>query len=242
PHFHLPLPPSRVCVSVPGLPQGRNIMLSASLDVDTNSARKGLHVQSRSYWAPANIGPYSQAVLNSGWWEVAGQIPLVPASMQLVEGHREQAVLALQHLERIWTAVGAIGKAAVAWVVSEAMVGVVVNTWRREALVIIVQAAALPRGAEVEWVGFGVDNQREEGVMEMMFADCSTVEEAADKFASKVVAADAVVTVYLPVCVGSVQTFLKCWKGDVAVGVVPVDAVWDGDGKRRTIGCVVKRS
>ncbi|KAH9909328.1 hypothetical protein F4778DRAFT_225359 [Xylariomycetidae sp. FL2044] len=33
-----------------------------STGTDTDSWRKGLHVQSRSYWAPANIGPYSQAI------------------------------------------------------------------------------------------------------------------------------------------------------------------------------------
>jgi len=243
PHFPLPLPPSRVCISVPGLPRGRNIMLSASLDSSANAAaRKGLHVQSRSYWAPANIGPYSQAVLNNGWWEVAGQIPLVPASMQLVERRREQATLALQHLERIWNVVGATGKAAVAWVVCEAMVKIVVNTWQREGPVMIVQATALPRGAEVEWVGFGVDTQcEEEGTVEMVFVDCTTAEEAASELASKVMATGGeVVIVYLPVCVASVQAFLKCWKGDGAVGVVPVGVVWDGQGRRRTVGCVVK--
>ena len=36
--------------------------------------------------APAAIGPYSQAIVASGFVFTAGQIPLDPATMQLVEG------------------------------------------------------------------------------------------------------------------------------------------------------------
>ena len=36
--------------------------------------------------APAAIGPYSQAVVANGFAFTAGQIPLDPATMQLVEG------------------------------------------------------------------------------------------------------------------------------------------------------------
>lgn len=99
--------------------------------------RKALHVQSRSYWAPANIGPYSQAqteilaqteeghVFSSV--HIAGQIPLVPATMSFpteneisrlsallpevvlhrdgLEAYRNNfalnAVLSLQHLWRV---------------------------------------------------------------------------------------------------------------------------------------------
>ncbi|KAJ5255332.1 hypothetical protein N7505_010483 [Penicillium chrysogenum] len=70
---------------------------------------------SRSYWAPANIGPYSQALSvplqnASRLVYIAGQIPLDPGSMDLaqvegpgswVENYRLRAVLALQHLWRI---------------------------------------------------------------------------------------------------------------------------------------------
>lgn len=72
---------------------------------------RGLHVQSRSYWAPANIGPYSQAVcipFDSDHEEgcelvyMAGQIPLVPASMEVLQASfAQQALLALQHLWRV---------------------------------------------------------------------------------------------------------------------------------------------
>jgi diphthine-ammonia ligase len=85
-------------------------------------------VQSRSYWAPANIGPYSQAIAiplplsddeDSPVWavSVAGQIPLIPHTMSLpvsensnetpkphgydVSNFKLQTVLSLQHLWRI---------------------------------------------------------------------------------------------------------------------------------------------
>lgn len=51
---------------------------------------EALHVQSRSFWAPANIGPYSQAISvpsrkgsNDRSVYIAGQIPLIPATMLL---------------------------------------------------------------------------------------------------------------------------------------------------------------
>lgn len=112
--FTTPNPPSRVTISCGDLlPENSgNIAIYVTLrtgDVD----RQGLHVQSRSYWAPANIGPYSQAIsfpVTAGGARVvhiAGQIPLVPASMELpTEGIEMQLVLSLQHLWRIGVEVG----------------------------------------------------------------------------------------------------------------------------------------
>ena len=62
-------PPSRATVAVP-LPSGTRIRLEVIGFDDRPSAgesgrvqgRQALHVQGLSYWAPANIGPYSQAV------------------------------------------------------------------------------------------------------------------------------------------------------------------------------------
>lgn len=135
--FDAPNPPSRVTISC-------GDALSAAAD-DANIAvyltvhtalqpgqRQGLHVQSRSYWAPANIGPYSQAIsfpvasLGSGnddagvssagsprLVSIAGQIPLVPATMALPPSHgsegmllRLQLALSLQHLWRIGVEMG----------------------------------------------------------------------------------------------------------------------------------------
>ncbi|KAF5026275.1 hypothetical protein F66182_1665 [Fusarium sp. NRRL 66182] len=115
--FPKPNPPSRVTISCGDLlPDGVNI--AVYLTAPTSKAvqdRDGLHVQSRSYWAPANIGPYSQAIdlpvtachqaTGLRCISIAGQIPLIPATMLLPspseESHELQIVLSLQHLWRV---------------------------------------------------------------------------------------------------------------------------------------------
>ncbi|KAK7536673.1 hypothetical protein IWX49DRAFT_253599 [Phyllosticta citricarpa] len=121
--FKAPIPPARVTVACgDSLPSGVDVMLSCTVDLVGSAGaggRRGLHVQSRSYWAPANIGPYSQAVAvpastaaTTDIVHLAGQIPLVPASMAMVtvsdvpvlkhvSEFGAQTVLALQHLWRI---------------------------------------------------------------------------------------------------------------------------------------------
>ena len=117
------------------MPQNHNIIVHLKVQKISLSSlsRKALHVQSRSYWAPANIGPYSQAILlplapsneqNQQIWaaSVAGQIPLIPQTMLLPpprathydfetnktapEDFKLQTVLALQHLWRIGEDIG----------------------------------------------------------------------------------------------------------------------------------------
>jgi 2-iminobutanoate/2-iminopropanoate deaminase len=57
--------------------------------------------------APAPIGPYSQAVVANGVLYVSGQIPLDPASGELVEdGIAEQARRCLESLDAICRAAG----------------------------------------------------------------------------------------------------------------------------------------
>ncbi|POR32073.1 Diphthine--ammonia ligase [Tolypocladium paradoxum] len=115
--FTKPNPPSRITISCGDvLPAGRNIAVHITMpNVQGRHDRDGLHVQSRSYWAPANIGPYSQAIeipvtaghepTGLGAVYVAGQIPLIPASMSLPPSShtslQQQIVLSLQHLWRI---------------------------------------------------------------------------------------------------------------------------------------------
>lgn len=123
--FTLPNPPARVTIACgDALPEGVSLMVSFVLGFGSQKARDGLHVQSRSYWAPANIGPYSQAIKMpllkgraSSLVYVAGQIPLVPASMEVFHQRApedreyiapfdernflERTCLALQHLWRI---------------------------------------------------------------------------------------------------------------------------------------------
>ena len=58
--------------------------------------------------APAAIGPYSQAIIANGFVFTAGQIPLDPASGQLIEGDvTEQTTRVLTSLRAILEAAGA---------------------------------------------------------------------------------------------------------------------------------------
>lgn len=116
--FKSPIPPARVTIAAGNqMPRGLDILMSCIGYCGDLNHKQGLHVQSISYWAPANIGPYSQAVsipLQKGFdvprlVYIAGQIPLVPETMQLVEyprktpqdTFRKQAELALHHATRV---------------------------------------------------------------------------------------------------------------------------------------------
>ncbi|KAF2842812.1 adenine nucleotide alpha hydrolases-like protein [Patellaria atrata CBS 101060] len=170
-------PAARITIATgTSLPPGINIALSVIVDKGPAERRRILHVQSRSYWAPANIGPYSQAVgvpvtphlntpnriqaLNDDDDDedielktepaeivhIAGQIPLVPATMTPVSSSlpipetgalETQAALALQHLFRIGRAIGVDGfGCAIAFLSacgvgdSRRRAGVVGSVWR----------------------------------------------------------------------------------------------------------------
>ena len=60
--------------------------------------------------APAAIGPYSQGIVINGLLFTAGQIPLDPATMKIVEGGiEEQTVQVLKNLDAI------LGQAKASW-------------------------------------------------------------------------------------------------------------------------------
>lgn len=78
-------PPVRACVQAP-LPKNMHWQLDCILTKQNPSERVNLHVQSVSHWAPANIGPYSQANTTSGYDFYAGQIAMVPGTLNIIPG------------------------------------------------------------------------------------------------------------------------------------------------------------
>jgi diphthine-ammonia ligase len=127
--FTEPNPPSRVCIACgDALPSRHNIVVYLSVHTALEPRdREGLHVQSRSYWAPANIGPYSQAIsvpvaslsparnptlessTETRMVQIAGQIELDPGKMVMDLGDNSVIStypLAIQHLWHIADAVG----------------------------------------------------------------------------------------------------------------------------------------
>ncbi|KAJ8292022.1 Diphthine--ammonia ligase [Rhodotorula toruloides] len=204
-------PPTRACVAVPGRGNWRVKLEGVAKVAQSNvrEERKALHVQSLSYWAPANIGPYSQSVKTGGRLFVAGQIPLIPASLTLPPSPSSSSSstadasdisshlsLSLQHLHRIirssappspqthftsssiqarashgvcWFAPTSsseiewrrrVAAARAVWEASEKTYLLVEDAEYdgedeervRTAPFLAVEAAALPRNAEVEWV------------------------------------------------------------------------------------------
>ncbi|XP_041809730.1 diphthine--ammonia ligase isoform X4 [Chelmon rostratus] len=115
-------PPARVCVQAP-LSAGQLLQMDCLLhdwieppEEGCFHQREALHVQSLSHWAPANIGPYSQALRVDQSVFCAGQIALVPCTMQLVKaGTRTQAQLSFSYVKKVLEAV--IGSLTLAHVV-----------------------------------------------------------------------------------------------------------------------------
>ena len=56
--------------------------------------------------APSAIGPYSQAIKVGNTVYLSGQIPLDPASMELVEGFEAQTVQVFENLKAVAEAAG----------------------------------------------------------------------------------------------------------------------------------------
>lgn len=155
------LPPSRTCIEAK---VEADITLTLLCTRRRDASARGVHVQGLSYWAPASIGPYSQCRLAFGISYAAGQIGLVPQSLDLATTFAEQAPLALQHAIRIlnlvheresnWDA-----RLAIVYVTDAALVPRARDMWARFASlkpasrVPLVAAVVprLPRGAVVEW-------------------------------------------------------------------------------------------
>ncbi|CCI44796.1 unnamed protein product [Albugo candida] len=102
-------PPSRSCVECKDLTV--KVLLdcfavrgSGAARIDpTQSVVQVLHVRSISAWAPSCIGPYSQATtVHRSLILLAGQIPLNPATMQLIGGnYQEQSRQCIQNANAV---------------------------------------------------------------------------------------------------------------------------------------------
>jgi reactive intermediate/imine deaminase len=114
--------------------------------------------------APAAIGTYSQAVKVGGTVYLSGQIPLDPATMQLVEGFENQVRRVFDNLKAVCEAAGGslndLVKVNVFLIdlahfakVNEIMATYIDQPYPARAAIGV---ASLPRGAQVEIEGFMV--------------------------------------------------------------------------------------
>ncbi|KAF8484914.1 hypothetical protein DFH94DRAFT_837050 [Russula ochroleuca] len=110
-------PPARACVAV-DLPHPLRVTLDCTIYAEQKADdRKALHVQGMSYWAPANIGPYSQAIVVNERVFVSGQIGLVPSSMSMPSPQNlaTEIPLVSQHSDRIVKALSSSSAGAGGW-------------------------------------------------------------------------------------------------------------------------------
>jgi len=160
-------PPSRVTLAVASSSLIRLDALLAAAEAATTT-----HVQSISNWAPANIGPYSQAVSAHGLLLIAGQIPLLPGSMALLQPSHpaEAAALALRHVVMLLVRHRLVWSdhlcSAIAYVAPGVDTRPVKQLWRAlwssapaqpQPPALIVGVDELPRGAPVEWACVAFD-------------------------------------------------------------------------------------
>lgn len=164
--FNFPNPPTRACVQVP-LNADNPVRLEAIswkepfTDIgDKNIERQTMHVQSRSHWAPANIGPYSQSIRVKNIIHLAGQIGLVPGSMEMVKGGiKVECRLVLRHLKRVLMAVDPRFSLrnvvqGICYVSDVSYIAPCRKIWEESttnAIVDYVVVTGLPRNATVEW-------------------------------------------------------------------------------------------
>jgi diphthine-ammonia ligase len=90
-------PASRVCIENDSMKCSLKI---ESFGINEEEFYKVLHVQSISEWAPANIGPYSQAIQFDNIIKIAGQIGLNPSTMTLKDPS-EQTQQCLKNVDEI---------------------------------------------------------------------------------------------------------------------------------------------
>ncbi|KAI8880057.1 hypothetical protein K501DRAFT_325209 [Backusella circina FSU 941] len=141
-------------------------LTKANLQIDLiaikESKRDTMHVQGISYWAPANIGPYSQSVISLGHAFIAGQIGLIPNTLELPPTFADQAALSLRNLENIVNVLElSLMNESALWVcyVSDptylplAEIAWNVYTEQEEVRppILFVSVPALPKNAMVEW-------------------------------------------------------------------------------------------
>lgn len=184
-----PLPPARACIESNIINDGSALQLSVvvkyadqTLGNDIEKCEKsGLHVQGRSYWAPCNIGPYSQSIWLSNDLNqlsyLSGQIALEPSQMEMIDTNdaKQQAVLSLKHLDSIKQVINARNQVQLTcFIRNKSIVPLLTQTWAQysediiyssemeewcgkpsesQDCLIIVMVSNLPRNALCEWGG-----------------------------------------------------------------------------------------
>jgi diphthine-ammonia ligase len=115
-----------------------------------------LHVQSISYWAAANIGPYAQATtIDHSQVYIAGQIALVPHSMNLEPAIGHQIQTSLHNLRAITKHETCEPVGCICYLIKKEDMELAKESWKQKGILLCVGVPRLPRDALVEWQAFG---------------------------------------------------------------------------------------
>jgi len=120
PHFQVETAPSRVCTELAmGEDQFGGCSTAALEAIAETGKKKTMHIESVSHWAPAMIGPYSQAnTLENGLILMAGMIGLDPGTMKMVEGGGvPEVVRCWKSIQNVLTSLKSAMEAALCYVV-----------------------------------------------------------------------------------------------------------------------------
>eukprot|EP00053_Salpingoeca_punica_P019891 m.204166 g.204166 ORF g.204166 m.204166 type:complete len:721 (-) comp17743_c0_seq3:4374-6536(-) len=163
-------PPSRCCIGAL-LPVGVHLQLSC-IAAKREDEIVRMHVQGISYWAPANIGPYSQAVKAGPRLHLAGMIGLVPETMVLAASFLEQARTALRSVQSVARSMScslARSLCCICYLTNLDNATVAAKEWSdfareqgldeadgdesgaRDRLMVMVEVPTLPKAAQIEW-------------------------------------------------------------------------------------------
>lgn len=120
--------------------------------------RETLHVQSISFWAAANIGPYAQANTIGNIVFIAGQIGLTPNTMQLPPLLGDQIQTSLYNLKAITMEMKSFHFGAVCYITDPKAYSEVFSEWNNRSILLTVCCSGLPRSALVEWQTLNLKN------------------------------------------------------------------------------------
>jgi len=153
-------PPARACVGVV-LPSPYRVRLESIAFHDKHPGeRKALHVQGLSYWAPANIGPYSQAITTGDRIFLSGQIGMLPHNLCLPRGSLSlETALSFQHVDsilRLQSDGPVLIQGAICWCIDSSQVSKIANAWGiydsrcGNIPILFIVTCALPKNAKIE--------------------------------------------------------------------------------------------
>ncbi|KAI8597696.1 hypothetical protein EDD21DRAFT_289362, partial [Dissophora ornata] len=158
-------PPPRACVGA-NLLNSIRIQVSCTAihkEISSPNPRQTLHVQGISYWAPANIGPYSQATEQSYHAFIAGQIGMVPRTLEIPapSSLAKETAWSLRNLSQIATVRQSdlVNRTAlcIVYVTSPEDFVPVRAAWehiasnKNPAPLLAICMPSLPKGGQVEW-------------------------------------------------------------------------------------------